>query len=169
MSPRKHSMRGSAVARHRRAGGRHLGRLFDVVANVPLAFGVLRYSRAFEREADEFAIALLGANGISTHPLLDFFTALETREGKRGEGNAPAFLSSHPPSAERKARLREAGGPLGASGPVSGIDPVDRRVSASNTSWPAPNFGLNCSESRVHFFCTSSGISITGPIAVEAT
>jgi predicted Zn-dependent protease len=87
------------------------GDFSHVIANVPLAFGILRYSREFEREADEFAIALLRANGISTHPLLDFFTALETREGKRGEGNAPAFLSSHPPSAERKARLREAGGP----------------------------------------------------------
>src|SRR5262249_23699220 len=42
------------------------------------------------------------------------------------------------------------------------------RMSASNTSCPAPKRGSNCSESAVHFFWMSSGISITGPIAVEA-
>jgi Zn-dependent protease with chaperone function len=43
--------------------------------------------------------------------LLDFFTTLEKRERKNGEFEPPAFLSSHPPSAERMQRLREAGGP----------------------------------------------------------
>ena len=43
------------------------------------------------------------------------------------------------------------------------------RVSASNTSCPAPKRALNCSESRVHLRWMSSDNSITGPIAVDAT
>ncbi|MEO8755162.1 MAG: M48 family metallopeptidase, partial [Casimicrobiaceae bacterium] len=92
------------------------GDFSHVAANVPIAFGILRYSRDFEREADEFGIALLQASGISTHPLADLFTTLEQRERergvrKRGAIETPAILSSHPPSDERMQRLREAGGP----------------------------------------------------------
>jgi Zn-dependent protease with chaperone function len=86
------------------------GDFSSIVANVPLAFGILRYSREFEREADEYAIALLKANGISARPLLDLFATMESRERNKGKVNPPAFLSTHPPSAERMQRLREAGG-----------------------------------------------------------
>lgn len=86
------------------------GDFSSVIANVPLAFGVLRYSREFEREADEYAIALLQANGLSTLPLLDFFTKVEAQDRKKRGVEAPAFLSSHPPTAERQRRLREAAG-----------------------------------------------------------
>ena len=86
------------------------GDFSSVIANVPLAFGVLRYSRAFEREADEFAIRVLRENGISTHPLDDFFGAMDRRDRDKGRAAPPAFLSTHPPTDERRARLREAAG-----------------------------------------------------------
>lgn len=87
------------------------GDFSGVIANVPLAFGILRYSRAFELEADDFAVALLRANGVSTHPFADFFTLLEQRDGPRRKAAVPEFLSTHPASEERRARLREAGTP----------------------------------------------------------
>lgn len=85
------------------------GDFSSVVANVPLAFGILRYSRAFEREADDFAIDVLKANGVSTHPLADFFRTLEQRNGPHRKSSVPEFLSTHPASEERRVRLREAG------------------------------------------------------------
>jgi predicted Zn-dependent protease len=79
-----------------------------VIANVPLVFGVLHYSRTLEDEADEFAIALLQANGISTRPLLEFFSAMEDKSRKDGHAAPPAFLSTHPATERRQQRLREA-------------------------------------------------------------
>jgi hypothetical protein len=49
------------------------GDFAGVTTNVPVAIGELNYSRDFEREADDHAIAYLRANGLSTQPLLDFF------------------------------------------------------------------------------------------------
>lgn len=87
------------------------GDFSGVIANVPLAFGILHYSREFEREADAFAIDVLKSSGISTHPLDDFFGAMDRHDRKDGRAAPPAFLSSHPPTDERRRRLREAGGP----------------------------------------------------------
>jgi predicted Zn-dependent protease len=86
------------------------GDFSHAIANVPLALGVLRYSRDFEREADDFAIALLRENGISTRPLMEFFATMEAtvRDQGRGRADVPAFLSSHPATEERRQRLREA-------------------------------------------------------------
>jgi Zn-dependent protease with chaperone function len=106
----KHSLRGLLQALGMGALAAVLwGDFSNVIANVPLALGVLRYSRAFERDADDFAVALLKANGISTHPFADFFTTLEEELHKeRGGSTPPAFLSTHPSSAERQQRLRDA-------------------------------------------------------------
>lgn len=87
------------------------GDFSGVIANVPLALGIMRYSRGFEREADDFAIAVLVANGVSTHPFADFFRTLAEQNGARRKANAPAFLSTHPPSEDRRAYLRQAGTP----------------------------------------------------------
>lgn len=83
------------------------GDFSHAIANATLAVGVLRYSRDFERDADEFAIALLRANGISTRPLMEFFGTMEKQRG-RTRAEVPAFLSSHPGTEERRQRLREA-------------------------------------------------------------
>src|SRR4029453_17782183 len=78
--------------------------------------------------------------------------------------------------ADVRAGLREARRDQSADGPRAddadarghvrneGSIPSTTRVSASNTSCPAPKRALNCSESRVHFAWMSSAISITGPI-----
>lgn len=89
---------------------------FSGVAALPGVLASLSYSREMEEEADEYAIALLRKNGISTLPLADLFERLEygseEENGKVTPGwlreAANAFISSHPLSEERSERLREA-------------------------------------------------------------
>jgi predicted Zn-dependent protease len=82
------------------------GDFSGAAASVPITLGVLRYSRDFEREADEFAIALLRAQDVSTQPLYEFFVRVRRLESRRGVGAIPDFLATHPPTEERLERLR---------------------------------------------------------------
>ena len=66
--------------------------------------GVLNYyGREDEFEADETGFYILRRAGIPTRGLVDFFTKLQTLEQR---GSRLAFLSTHPPTPERIARLR---------------------------------------------------------------
>ncbi|MBI3825069.1 MAG: M48 family metallopeptidase [Candidatus Rokubacteria bacterium] len=84
------------------------GDFSGVAASASVAIGTLRYSRDFEREADEFAIAFLRAQSISARPFYGFFVAVQAREARRPRGYFPDFLSGHPPTQERLAHLRRA-------------------------------------------------------------
>ena len=86
------------------------GDFSTVVANLPLAYGVLSYSRDFEREADEAAIDFLQTNRIAAEPLVTLFGKFRDEELKHGGGDVPGFLTTHPPTAERERRFREAFG-----------------------------------------------------------
>ena len=90
------------------------GDFSSIVANLPLAYGVLSYSRDFEREADEAAIAFLQENRIPPEPRVTLFGKFEEHEAKRGGRDVPGFLATHPPTADRERRFREAFG-IGAS------------------------------------------------------
>jgi len=82
------------------------GDFAGVATNVPLALGVLQYSRDFEREADDFAIAFLHANGLSVQPLIAFFGMVAELERKLGF-SIPGFLSTHPSTPDRIERLKQ--------------------------------------------------------------
>ena len=61
-----------------------------------------RYSRDFEREADDYAARVLAANGLGTRPLADLLARLEARHGgPQARGGIAEYLSSHPATAER--------------------------------------------------------------------
>jgi predicted Zn-dependent protease len=81
------------------------GDFAGAAANVPVVFGALRYSREFEREADEYAVAFLRANGMDAQPLIDFFESMAERKVQAGEGVAD-ILSTHPTTKERIERLK---------------------------------------------------------------
>jgi len=66
----------------------------------------MKYSRDAEREADDYAIAMLRRNGIALDHLARVFERL--RQQDKAGGELP-YLSSHPASAERIARIRAAG------------------------------------------------------------
>lgn len=82
------------------------GDFSGVAASVPATIGMLRSSRNFEREADEFAIAFLEADGLSAQPLHDFFVKIRDHEAHYGADSIPEFLSTHPSTEERLERLR---------------------------------------------------------------
>jgi len=71
----------------------------------------LRFSRDDERAADQGALERLAAAHVSSKGLQDFLERLPAKTGA-----APAWLSSHPASAERLGHIRRAG--AGATNPV---------------------------------------------------
>lgn len=80
----------------------------SLAAAAPTLLLQAKFSRDFEREADDFALAYLARRGI---PLEVFAAILQRMEEKRHEGkNAgkgePNYLSSHPGTRERIERAR---------------------------------------------------------------
>ncbi len=75
----------------------------SIVAGIPTIMLDLKYSRDAEREADDYAIAMLKANGIALSNLALLFEKIS----EESDGSTP-YLSSHPPAAERIERIRNA-------------------------------------------------------------
>lgn len=84
-----------------------LGDVSAVIANVPTVLLDMKYSRDVEREADDYAIALFKANGMSRQKLAYVFEKLGQQESAGANAIAP-YLSSHPASAERVGRILQA-------------------------------------------------------------
>ncbi|WP_108482204.1 M48 family metallopeptidase [Oceaniglobus ichthyenteri] len=74
------------------------------IAGAVMSMLAAKLSRADEYEADAYASALLTKSGIGTAPQKSLFTKLEALTGARG-GAAPAWLMSHPKTAERIAAI----------------------------------------------------------------
>jgi Zn-dependent protease with chaperone function len=96
-------VQGSIVAA---AGMVLYGDASSLVAGLPALALDLHYSRDAEREADDYAIALLERNGLPLAHLERVFAVLH---GLEKEARVPAYLSSHPDTAERLARVRQHG------------------------------------------------------------
>jgi Zn-dependent protease with chaperone function len=79
------------------------GDVSSVAANIPALMLNLHYSREAEREADDYAIAMMKANGIALSNLVLVFEKLK----QAAEKSSP-YLSSHPPAAERIAHIQAA-------------------------------------------------------------
>jgi len=79
------------------------GDVSSLVAAIPTTMLDLKYSRDAEREADEYAIAMMKINGIS---LAGLSLTFEKLGEKSPEVNA--YLSSHPPATERIDRIKKA-------------------------------------------------------------
>jgi len=82
------------------------GDVSAVIANIPTVLLDMKYSRDVEREADDYAVELFKANGISRKKLAYVFEKLGEKEAAGGA--VPPYLSSHPPSAERVERILSA-------------------------------------------------------------
>lgn len=76
------------------------------VSGLPVLLAQAKYSREFETEADEFAFALLRQNSISPGLFADLMERLS--EGRDENGQSWSFLSSHPVTASRVMRARQA-------------------------------------------------------------
>jgi Zn-dependent protease with chaperone function len=79
------------------------GDVSSLVAGIPTMMLYMKYSRDAEREADDYAVAMLKANGISPMALASAFKKL----GQQTDQSS-SYLSSHPSSEERIERIRNA-------------------------------------------------------------
>jgi Zn-dependent protease with chaperone function len=79
------------------------GDVSSIVAGIPTIMLDLKYSRDAEREADDYAIAMLKANGINLSNLTLLFEKIDDKS----EDSTP-YLSSHPPASERIERILNA-------------------------------------------------------------
>lgn len=82
------------------------GDFSGVAASVPAVFAMLHASREAEREADEFALALLRTEGVPARALYEFFERIQALESRFGVDQIPDFMSTHPATEERLDRLR---------------------------------------------------------------
>lgn len=86
--------------------GRFLPGVGVIIANAFASLLAARLSRGDEYEADEYAAALLTKAGIGVAPQISLFEKLEALT-RSHSGTAPAWLMSHPKTAERIAAIRK--------------------------------------------------------------
>jgi Zn-dependent protease with chaperone function len=81
----------------------------SLAATLPAMLLQLQYSRHFETEADEFAVALLERSDLPPQALaraLDHLTS-----SRADDPVAPAYLSTHPATADRVKQIEDRSGP----------------------------------------------------------
>ena len=75
-----------------------------LAASVPTVLVHAKYSRDFEREADDYARAWLARRGIPLHHFGDLLRRIEAQQGGRepeGDEGVMSYFSSHPTTQER--------------------------------------------------------------------
>jgi Zn-dependent protease with chaperone function len=91
-----------------------------IAGMLPARLSSLHYSREMEMEADDDAVALLRRKGLSSRPVVRMLAALQSverngAEAPRGlDAVAQRYLSTHPATAERIARLGGLPTPAGS-------------------------------------------------------
>jgi len=81
------------------------GDVSAIVANIPTVMLDMHYSREAEREADDYAIAMLKANRIT---VTEMANGLDKLQAVIRDDPAGSWLSSHPSTHERIERIRHA-------------------------------------------------------------
>ncbi len=71
-----------------------------------VGIGLLKYGRDAENEADVLGVKYSSKIGYDAAQMADFFLTLERTEKASGGGSTPAFLSTHPNSADRYQRVK---------------------------------------------------------------
>ena len=109
---------GHVVARHH---GERLTRMYGynllvrvllgddpgAAANIASNLVEMNFSRENEREADAIAVELLWRAGYDPGAMLTFMEKMREQEQRRGAAPSLPFLSSHPPTQERIALIRQ--------------------------------------------------------------
>jgi Zn-dependent protease with chaperone function len=83
-----------------------IGDVSTLLAAVPATLVDLEYSRDMEREADDYAIALLRSHGIPTAPTAALLERMSKRAPEPEAQGWPGYLSTHPPTPERVELFR---------------------------------------------------------------
>lgn len=88
-----------------------IGDINMLVAAAPTALLQAKYSRDFERDADDYAIEVMRANDVPLTRMADMLERLDAAAREQGGGasvtvDLDGYLSSHPVTRERIGRLR---------------------------------------------------------------
>ena len=122
----RHSMRslleGSAIALIIAGITGDIASTTSLAAAAPALLLQNKFSRDNEREADQYALALLQRSGIAPHHFAAILQRMDAMAPKGG--TIPSFLSSHPPSAARAALARGIAGKDAAAAEADGQDGV---------------------------------------------
>jgi Zn-dependent protease with chaperone function len=86
----------------------YIGDVSTIAAAAPTVLIEAKYSRDLEREADDYAAALLRENAIEVRHLVEILRRLEEEANEVSVPDALKYLSSHPPTTERLERLERA-------------------------------------------------------------
>jgi Zn-dependent protease with chaperone function len=78
----------------------------SLAATIPTVLVEAKYSRNFEREADEYALQHLRAHNIAPHYFADILLRMENTRPSRGD--IPDYLATHPATEERILLFKEA-------------------------------------------------------------
>jgi Zn-dependent protease with chaperone function len=84
----------------------YVGDISSLAAGAPSALLEAGYSRAFEGEADAYALDVLTRNGLSGRFLADILERIDASHAQPGADVLRDYLSSHPATSERLNRLR---------------------------------------------------------------
>ncbi len=86
----------------------------ELFLGLPVILTELAYSRAFEREADRYALDYLLAHGVPPERFADILSRIDQEHktqssGDDGREGWTGYLATHPPTPERVKLFREAG------------------------------------------------------------
>jgi Zn-dependent protease with chaperone function len=103
--------------------GGNSANIVNAVGGLGLNAAFLKFSRDDEYQADELGAEIMAGAGYNPVAMANFFELLRSEQG-RDPGKLERFFSSHPPSADREARIRDQAAtlPLVQSNDVGGFD-----------------------------------------------
>jgi Zn-dependent protease with chaperone function len=94
--------------------GGNTSKVIDAVGGIGLNVAFLKFSRDDEYQADQLGAEIMAGAGYNPGAMADFFQLLRAEQG-RNPGKLETFLSSHPASADREARIRNQAASLRVS------------------------------------------------------
>ena len=89
------------------------------VLNAGAQFGILKYSRKHETEADHMGLFLMAAAGYDPHATVSFWERMQA--ATKGGGGTPEFMSTHP---SHETRIRDLTNWLPEAEPLARTDPA---------------------------------------------
>ena len=114
--------------------------IINMVGGLGLNAVFLKYSRDAETQADIVGTQILARAGYDPNGMATFFDVLQ-EQLKRDPSRLEQFFSSHPPPANRAARIRQEAALLGASGATRSSSGEFARAQAGLRNLPPPRSG----------------------------
>ena len=95
--------------------GNNTAQIVNAVGGLGLNAVFLKFSRDAEYQADQLGAQIMAGAGYNPVAMATLFELLRSEQG-RDPGKVEKFFSSHPPPADREARIREQAGSLQLGG-----------------------------------------------------